>query len=574
MFEDRNAVHASDSTIGGHRSPAETASVSRLAFGFSFLLPILLLAPFAGKAFHIDDTLYLWAAKQIQVEPLNYYNTVVNEWGIDQPLYEVMVNPPGFPYFLALVAFLFGWGELPFHLAIALTAGLYGGGTYLLACRFCARPILATLLAVFTPAFLISSTTVMTDMPMAALYVWAVLLWVLASDRKRSSLYIASMLCLSLSMLVKYSGFTAVPLLLAYSLIKERKLGAWAFYLLAPVVVLLAYQIVEYQLYGRAQLLFSLDYAKDARVEPIVAIWLKPHIAMAFAGGCIASAVLLAPALWSRRVLIGMAAAVGAITLAGYPFAETLLYTTRISPSVTWLLSAQNAIFIVGGTQIVAFTWLDLWRNRNSDSALLVFWVLGTIAFALLINWSINARTLLPMAAPVAILAVRRLRHSSGEFGVGRQRWICAGAVSSAAMLSLMLTWVDFRQANIARIAAEKFIEDDRQYPFHYYFESHWGFQYYMEQAGVPYLDDTRLRERDRIVAPLWGSVDPDYNPAMARRVPNAGFTMQNVPWLATMHPALCAGFYSHTRGPLPFAFGPVPPEQYVVYQLGRYGQR
>ncbi len=548
--------------------------MSLLAFGFSILLPMVLLVPFAGRAFHIDDTLYLWAAKQIHAEPLNYYNTVVNQWGSDQPLYDVMVNPPGFPYFLALVALLFGWGEVPLHLAVALMAGFYGGGTYLLACRLCARPVLATSLAVLTPTFLISSTTVMTDMPMAALYVWGVLLWVLACDHRRARLYIASMICVSLAMLVKYSGFTALPLLLAYTLIKDRKLGSSAFYLLVPVAVLVAYQTVEYQLYGRTQLLFSLEYAKSAQSDPIAANWLKPHIAMAFTGGCFISVVFLAPALWSRRVLAGMAAATGILTVASYPFAETLLYTTRMSPSVTWLLSAQNALFVVGGAQIVAFTLLDLWSRRNGESALLVLWVLGTIAFTLLINWSINARTLLPMAAPVAILAVRRLREKSGDYGAGRQRWICACALSLTATLSLTLTWVDYRQANSARVAAEKFTEDALRYPFHYFFESHWGFQYYMEQARIPYLDDTQLREDDRIVAPLWGSVVPDYDPAMARRVPDAELTLQSVPWLATMHPSVGAGFYAHTRGPLPYAFGPVPPEQYVVYQLGHYGQR
>ena len=95
-----------------------------------------------------------------------------------------------------------------------------------------------------------------------------------------------------------------------------------------------------------------------------------------------------------------------------------------------------------------------------------------------------------------------------------------------------------------------------------------------MEQAGIPYLDETRLRERDRIVAPLWSSVDPDYNRALVRRIPKAEFKMESVSWLATMHPALCAGFYAHTRGSLPFAFGPVPPEQYVVYQIRRQSRR
>ncbi|MGA2263065.1 MAG: hypothetical protein ABSH28_16740 [Acidobacteriota bacterium] len=38
-----------------------------------FLLTVLFLAPFAGSAFHIDDTLFLWTAKHIVAHPLDPY---------------------------------------------------------------------------------------------------------------------------------------------------------------------------------------------------------------------------------------------------------------------------------------------------------------------------------------------------------------------------------------------------------------------------------------------------------------------------------------------------------------------
>jgi hypothetical protein len=40
------------------------------------------------------------------------------------------------------------------------------------------------------------------------------------------------------------------------------------------------------------------------------------------------------------------------------------------------------------------------------------------------------------------------------------------------------------------------------------------------------------------------------------------------LPWLATMNLQVGAGFYADVFGPLPFAFGRVPPERFTVYKV------
>jgi hypothetical protein len=42
------------------------------------------------------------------------------------------------------------------------------------------------------------------------------------------------------------------------------------------------------------------------------------------------------------------------------------------------------------------------------------------------------------------------------------------------------------------------------------------------------------------------------------------------LPFLATLDPSLRAGFYLDEWGPLPFAFGRVPPERYVLLEVVR----
>ena len=47
---------------------------------------LLVLLPFAGKAFHIDDTLFLKAARQIRVHPLDFYGFSANWFGTGCPV--------------------------------------------------------------------------------------------------------------------------------------------------------------------------------------------------------------------------------------------------------------------------------------------------------------------------------------------------------------------------------------------------------------------------------------------------------------------------------------------------------
>lgn len=146
----------------------------------------ILLLPFAGKAFHVDDPLFLKAALQIRSSPLDFYGFRVNWYGTEQPMWEVTKNPPLASYFLALASGLGGWSEIPLHLAFLLPAVAAAAGTLALARRFCAHPVAATLAAVATPAFLVSSTNVMCDVLLVAFWVWAVELWIRGVERRSS----------------------------------------------------------------------------------------------------------------------------------------------------------------------------------------------------------------------------------------------------------------------------------------------------------------------------------------------------------------------------------------------------
>src|SRR5580765_2880953 len=48
-------------------------------------LLLVLFLPFARRAFHIDDPMFIWSAKQIQNSPGNPYGFAVNWYGYGMP---------------------------------------------------------------------------------------------------------------------------------------------------------------------------------------------------------------------------------------------------------------------------------------------------------------------------------------------------------------------------------------------------------------------------------------------------------------------------------------------------------
>jgi hypothetical protein len=70
---------------------------------YSYLLlsvtTIMFLAPFSGRAFHVDDTLFMWTARQIVKQPLNPYGFDL-VWDTERvPMSEVTQNPPLASYY-------------------------------------------------------------------------------------------------------------------------------------------------------------------------------------------------------------------------------------------------------------------------------------------------------------------------------------------------------------------------------------------------------------------------------------------------------------------------------------------
>jgi hypothetical protein len=129
--------------------------------------------------------------------------------------------------------------------------------------------------------------------------------------------------------------------------------------------------------------------------------------------------------------------------------------------------------------------------------------------------------------------------------------------------------YADNRLAAAGREAAAQVGDEFRPVNGTLWYQGHWGFQYYVEELGVAQFWDanqSRCRPGDRMIIP-----ENNTNQVFPREWPLAQVArigIPTVPWLTTLHGHLGAGFYTDCAGPLPFAFGKVPPDIYLVVQV------
>lgn len=528
---------------------------------FLILATLLCLLPFVGKAFNIDEPLFIWTARHIQSHPLDFYGFQINWYGTEMSAAEIIKNPPLASYYLALAATVAGWSEVSLHLAFLLPAVAAVLGTYKLAGELTEAPWLAALVALLTPVFVVSSATVMCDTMMLAAFVWSVFFWVrgLRCNSQRD-LLLASLL-VAICALTKYFGMSLIPLLFVYSATSRSDGYKKALFLLIPVAILLGYQWGTSMMYGRGMLLDAASYATAEKGSARPGLFENLITGLSFTGGCLLPTLFFAPRIWGRKIVVAFLAMVPLLTLA-----LSKLHLPFAPPDASWGYHAQLALFVTAGIHLWALAFRDVRQGRDSRALLLFLWISGTFVFASYVNWSVNGRSILPMVPVAGMLVVRALssRAVPGE-NVGRMRSWYQLPLAAGFLLSMAVAWGDYALAGTARQAAEVIASRYGNKSLTLMFQGHWGFQYYMEQAGAIPLDKGKPLPLSRLIM-----VVPQNNTNISPEILGSGILLPVLEFspagfVTTMNHDVDAGFYSSRYGALPVAFGAVPKERYAV---------
>ena len=548
---------------------------------------LAVLAPFLNKAFYIDDPLFLWMGQQITTHPGNPYGFVVNWYTTSQPMFAIMQNPPLSSYYMALMASFLGWSEPAMHGAFLVPAVAAVLGTFFLARRLCNSPLPAALLLLFTPVLLVSAAGVMCDIWLLALWVWSIECWKRALERNSAwFLFLASIL-VAAAALTKYFGVALVPLLTVYTLARERRVTHRILYLLIPILVIASYEAITKAKYGQGLFSSAMLVSWNENAKPDQHFVHRLLIGLSFTGGCLLSLLFYAPLLkLSSREPGSLAPESGwkpsfRILIVSFALFVILVPLFHFGAGLPLSSTIEGALFVTIGVGILVLAFADVLQHKTADSLLLFLWVFGTFVFAAMMNWTISARTFLPMAPAVIILLIRRLPVPAlvAAAVTGRGLPILSRKFSGllqtvwwpllpAALVSLLITIGDYKAANTARTAASQFQQRFRNESGTVWFEGHWGFQYYMQHWGAKPLDLQQhgLVPGDVLIVPV-NNTNVSRKPA-APTIASFEETNYTQFFAITMSREVGAGFYSSKWGPLPWAVASVPPEHYLIFRI------
>jgi 4-amino-4-deoxy-L-arabinose transferase-like glycosyltransferase len=538
----------------------------------SLIFVLLILAvvyfPFADKAFNIDDTLFLKAAEQILVDPLDFYAGEVNWYGRPSPQYIINKNPPLVSYLIAGVASVFGFSEFALHSFFFLVLAFSAIGIYILGRQFGCKPLQTTILATFTPVFLVHGTNLMTDSSLLMFWIWGLVFWMNGIKTDAQKWFILAGLSVTFGILTKYSCIFLLPLMIFSGVWTYRKHGWWLLAVFIPVVAMLGFEYYTRILYGNGLFFEAYVYANENAPNERASYLDTTLIGLAFLGGCFPVALFLGPLSVGRffRLLVFIFAT-GVLALVLYKGGIGDHSFTGDDGKNTAMI-IQFCIFSLAGFCLVMVCMKELGNGFNHDSVFLLLWFFGIFVFASYLNWTINARSFILLVPAVGILLSRRLEHWSESRG-NIKNVISYAMIGFAGLIAVATTHADYAWANIARLAAED-ITAKYNSPKRMFFQGHWGFQYYMEKAGALPVDyrSTDIQAGELVIVPR-------NNTAILR--PNPVFELvkvieySNNSILATMSPARSSGFYSSKFGAVPYSFEKPGNEVYLVYRMKRF---
>jgi hypothetical protein len=512
------------------------------------MLVVALLAPFATKAYHTDTPLFVWAADALLREPWAPYHTSANWFGQTQPILKAMWNPPALAYVIALLHACGLSSELWLHLLLLIPAVGFALATYAWASRDerCS-PMLAALFAIASPAFLVAATNALPDVWMAACVIGAMHLWVQGIDRDDRARLVWAALACALGTASKYFAVSLIPFLAAYALTRRRRAALWL-----PPLVLAALPIAAYETWiwirtGTPPSMTGFDALGGHRRVTGENAFERSMLAIAFLGAaCLPMCgVVAASAFRTARTTIACCAAVSiAAGLATRPMLSSARHEAIVLVELVLLASL--------GTCTVLFL-VQRWRSTTQPSERwLIAWIAWECAYAALLNWSVTERGFLTSAAIIGMFAATGA--SGTEERARPRRMIAIGAPLFASLAIGTLANVgDWQIADSAKRAASDLVAPNVRAGKNVWFQGHWGFQFYAQEAGATPMEigRTEVKPGEIVVIPMLntnvsGVTERDYEVVEHR-------TYRVTSPVTTLGPLSSAGYYASILGVLPF---------------------
>lgn len=467
-----------------------------------FFLPLVALAMFLNKPYHIDDVLFL------RMSDLLPFWLIGDQTGTVEFLGRVYENlspyesthPPFIPYFLKWISLLSEPGRHTFwiyHLSYLVFPALV-----LVAARFFSqvrhfRPVWVWFL-IFSPIFFVNATNLMADIPMLSFWVaslCAVLCY--CETEGRSWVWLAMGGTLA-ALMTSYQSIALLPLISVSLLLNRRPIAEHVLIVGVPAVIFVAFLGAVYLQSGFFPGIAStIDYNITSEIQSgfgFLDFLHKGISALVFLGfGLIMPTPLLLFSVNRRRLLEHLIfASILSFTLfhlgkihgffTSYSTVEILVLRSLILIGCIW--SFQVAAKCVDGFRL-------LLRNRRPAGNLLIpaFWFLGIITYNVLFLPYATARYVLPALPPALILLFSHPRYRPSP-------WREIPLLFCGIALSIFCASLDYRQASADYRIFQKVTEivaaDSSPSEPGLWFSDDSGLHRYLSQHGASYLPSTQ----------------------------------------------------------------------------------
>jgi hypothetical protein len=444
-------------------------------------LVLLIRLPFLNQAVGGDDVYYLAAAYHGLIDPLHPNHTWYVFEGRDVT-FQGYPHPPGNAWVLCGLLTVFGdVREIPFHAAYLAFSMLAVFAMYALARRFSCRPFWAAALFAVIPAFLVNGNSFESDVPFGAFWMAGAAAFIYGVDRPSRRLMIFAAIFLACSAMIAMQAVLFTPILLAYLFVRsERRTWGRVLTAFTPVLALAAWQLFE-------------------------------------------------------RVTSGQfPAAVTAGYLSSYGYTRVVM---KLRNAVGLFIHLAFLVFPI----LLPFAVREAWqRRKDADTRFLLLWIAVFLAGACMLFYDGSARYLLPLAAPVVLLASR-----------APMRWVRA-AFALQLVVSSGLAAVNYRHWNAYRKFAATMRAETQQKRV--WVDAEWGLRHYLEADGaLPLHRDQWIPTGDIVVQSELAFPAPYYHGGRTL-IPVA--EMEIRPWLPLRLIGLeSRSGYSTSQGYLPYDF-------------------
>ena len=548
------------------------------------LFTILITLLFIDKPFHIDDLYVISIAQQLSQKPLDPYgfeidnlNSRVNAlWYTDPPLVS---------YYMSFLLHFFGDSEKIIHFGFILFPLLAAISMFYFSRRFVNIPLFTTLLMIATPTFIVSSHSVMQDLPLLSISLLAILFHVKGVDQNKSKFLVLASIVAGLVFMTKYNGVILIFLMTLYSILQQKYNSLK--YLTITAVMILSFFLHNLYYYGIVHFLDSLVpwLVSGKGISAGVIPWLKTTAILFISNlSYIGGAIVFSPFLiWpfvrhksNLKALTAYSMATFILTLI-----LSILSKNFVSGQYTVIQLFLFFVFVTSGLLIIHIFLTDnfkiikkLFRSlynfklrilsfKERKIIFLIIWFLVVFIFNFTFaGGSVRYNTML--LPPFVILFIISLKRLKLPKNISTLFWII---FTSTLLLGLALGYADYQYAETYRQIST--ITNKSEYG-QIFFLGHEGFKYYMEKQGAIFLTsyEGKIKKGDMIIrAPL---ASPSVlSQSVLDNLVKVGTLEFNTNFpLRTLNSEAHAGWYKYGAGFLPYSLSNAPLEKFEIYTV------